>query len=311
MPVSGNAIRVVLLAFPVLLLAGAAGAGLEDQLSIYSAENAEGYLEPLAEAVGADLNNGLFRSSFIPIQGFNLNVELLGMAVWFSDDDGTFTARTENGFAPSSSAEASTVVGPGEGVAIGGDGGTTFMFPGGFDLNSFALTVPQIRVGSYMGTEALFRYMASDLGDDELGDLSLWGLGLRHNISQYFGPDFPVTVAGGFLWQSFKAGTNEAGGDMFESSALTIGLQVGKIYGSGAATIEPYTGLSFDRHSMNVAYESDSEGSSSMVDLSFDPTNSVRLTLGLLARFYIAGAHAEYSVGKRNSFGFGLTFGRY
>jgi hypothetical protein len=171
--------------------------------------------------------------------------------------------------------------------------------------------VPQIRFGSYRGTEGIFRYIATELGDSELGDLSLVGFGLRHNISQYFGPDFPVSMAGGFLWQRFKAGTNEAGGDIFESTAWTIGVQTGKIYGTGLTSIEPYAGLSVDSHAMDVAYESESEESPSVVDLSFDPTRSLRFTLGLLARFAIVRAHAEYNVGKRNSLAFGLAFGKF
>ncbi len=311
MTLSGYTTRVMLVALPIILAASVAGAGLEDQLAVYSGDNAEGYLGPLVEAIGANLNNGLFQSSLIPLTGFNAGFELWGMAVWFSDDDETFKARTEGGFNPRSSAEASTVVGPGEAVTVTGEGGTTFMFPGGFSLNSFALSIPQIRFGSYRGTEGIFRYITTDLGDSELGDLSLVGFGLRHNISQYFGPDFPLSMAGGFLWQRFKAGTNEDGGDIFKSTAWTIGLQAGKIYGNRLTNLEPYAGLSVDSHAMDVAFGSESEGASSIVDLSFDPTRSLRLTLGLLARFAIVRAHAEYNVGKRNSFAFGLAFGKF
>ncbi len=308
---SGHAVRVMFLALLVILMASVAGAGLEDQVAVYSEDNAEGYLGPLVEAIGTNLNNGLFQSSLIPLEGFNASFELRAMAVWFSDDDRTFKARTEGGFNPPSSADASTVVGPGAAVTVTGEGGTTFMFPGGFSLNSFALSVPQIRFGSYRGTEGIFRYIAADLGDSELGDLSLVGFGLRHNISQYFGPDFPLSMAGGFLWQRFRAGKNEEGGDMFKSTAWTIGLQAGKVYGEHSATIEPYAGLSVDSYAMDVAFGGESGEASSLVDLSFDPTHSLRFTLGVLARFAIAQAHAEYSVGSRNSLAFGLAFGKF
>ena len=303
--------EVMLPALVVILSASVGMAGLEDQLAVYSGENAEGYLEPLVGAIGANLNNGLFESSSIPLTGFSASFELRGMAIWFSDDDETFTARTEGGFNPPSSAEASTVVGPGEAVTVTGQGGTTFMFPGGFSLNSFALSVPQIRFGYYRGTEGLFRYMAANLGDNEMGDLSLFGFGLRHNVSQYFGDDPPVSMAAGFLWQRFKAGKNEAGGDIFKSSAWTIGVQAGKVYGGGLTSVEPYAGLSVDSHSMDVAYEGDSKDSSSIVDLSFEPTRSLRFTVGLLARLAIARVHAEYNVSKRSSFAFGLALGRF
>jgi hypothetical protein len=304
-------LRVVIPALVAIFGATAAGAGLGDQLAVYTGDNAEGYLEPLVDAIGADINNGLFQSSFIPLTGFNAAFEIRGMAVWFSDDDATFKARTEGGFLPQSSAEASTVVGPGEAVTVTGDGGTTFMFPGGFSLNSFALSVPQIRFGSYRGTEGIFRYIAVDLGESELGDLSLVGFGLRHNISQYFGPDFPLSMAGGFLWQRFRAGKNEAGGDIFKSTAWTVGVQAGKIYGGGLTSIEPYTGLSVDSHGMDVAYDSGSDDTSSVTRLSFDTTHSLRFTLGLLAKLAIMRAHVEYNVGTRNSFAFGMAFGKF
>jgi hypothetical protein len=127
---SGNTMRVMLLALPIILAASVVVAGLEDQLAVYSGDNAEGYLEPLAEAIGTNLNNGLFQSSFISLTGFNAGFELRGMAVWFSDDDETFRAKTEGGFNPPSSADAPTVVGPGESVTVTGEGGTTYMFPG-------------------------------------------------------------------------------------------------------------------------------------------------------------------------------------
>jgi hypothetical protein len=301
----------VALALPVILAASVVWAGLEDQLGIYSGDNAEGYLDPLVDAIGTNLNNGLFGSSFIPLSGFTASFELRGMAVWFTDGDKTFSAKTQDGFTPASSAEAPTVVGPGEAVSVSGEGGTTFMFPGGFNLNSFALSVPQVRFGSYRGTEGLFRFLATDLGDNELGDLRLVGFGLRNNISQYLGPDFPISMAGGFLWQRFRAGTNEAGEDMFRTTAWTIGVQAGKIYGSGLASVEPYVGLSLDNHSMDIAFESESEGEGAIIDLSFDPTRTVRFTVGFLARFSIARAHAEYNLSSRNSFAFGLAFGAF
>ena len=303
--------RVVLPALAVILSAPLGFAGLEDQLAGYSGVNAEGYLEPLADAIGTDLNRGLFQSSYIPLSGFNAAFELKGMVAWFSDDDETFRAKTEDGFYPPSSVDAPTVVGPGEAVTVTGQGGTTYMFPGGFNLNSFALSVPQIRFGSYRGTEGIFRYLATELSDNELGDLSLVGFGLRHNISQYFGPDFPVSMAGGFLWQRFRAGTNDAGGDMLKSTAWTIGLQAGRIYGTGVASIEPYAGLSVESHSMDIAYESESGESSALVDLSFDPAYSMSFTVGLLAKLAIAKGHAEYNVGSRNCFTFGLAFGNF
>ena len=108
-------------------------------------------------------------------------------------------------------------------------------------------------------------------------------------------------------WSLEQEHVIQIGRDFFED----IGLQAGKIYGNQVTSLEPYTGLSVDSHAMDVAYDSESEEAPSLVDLSFDPTRSMRLTLGLLARFAMVRGHAEYNVGKRNSFAFGFAFGKF
>lgn len=293
----------------VLLLASGSAAQIGDQLSNYTGDNATGYLRPLADAFGGDLNSGLFHSAHIPTNDKYFSVEFRVMAVFFGDDDRTFNATTEGGFTPQQTAEVSTVVGPGEATIITNESGASFAFPGGFDLNSFTLAAPQIRFGSYSGTEGLIRYFALDVGDLELGKVTLFGLGLRHSISQYLGPDFPVDLAGGFFWQRFKLGENTAGGDLISSSALMFGVQASKRYGEGVAFVEPYAGLSIDRHSMEVAFESEALGPAEMIDLEFDTDTTARLTLGVAFRLALMNAHIEYSVAGQNSLSFGLAFG--
>ena len=109
----------------------------------------------------------------------------------------------------------------------------------GFDINSFALAVPQVRIGAYKGTEAVIRYIALDVGDVELGSVSLIGVGGRHSISQCMDPDFPVDIAAGLFWQKFTLGD-----ELIDATAMTFGVQAGKRFPSGFAVIEPYCALS-------------------------------------------------------------------
>ncbi|NIM18816.1 MAG: hypothetical protein GTO42_02175 [Candidatus Latescibacteria bacterium] len=294
----GFAVLVLLLASPLL-------AQVEDQISAYTGRNASGYLQPLADAFGADLNDGLFHSAYIPRMKFNISVEFRVMGVLFGDDDRTFMATTESGFAPEQTVAAPTVVGSGNAVFVDGAGGTRFAFPGGFNLNSFALAVPQIRVGSYMGTEALIRYIAFDTGDVELGDISLVGFGLRHSLSQYLAPTFPLYIAAGFFWQRFTLGENQRGGNLISTNAFSFGAQASRRF----QVFEPYGGVSFDTFSMDVEYESDALGTTQSIDLEFETDTTLHLTLGLGFNFTYARAFAEYSVAGQNSFSFGLAFG--
>jgi hypothetical protein len=303
-------LRVIAGLLLTLIMATGAAAQVEDQLSNYSVDNATGYLQPLADGIGADLNSGLFHSAHIPKMGMYLRFEVRVMSARFGDDDKTFEATTEGDFLPQKTAETSTVVGPGDATTVPGQAGTSFIFPGGFDIGAFTLATPQLRVGSYMGTEALIRYIALDVGDVELGNISLFGFGLRHSISQYMSPTFPIELAGGFFWQSFKIGENAAGDDLMKSSALSIGVQASKRFASGILFIEPYTGLSLDRFSMEVAYESDAAGEDAeAIDLDFGTESSVRFTAGLALNLPAINGHVEYSLASQSSFSFGVSIG--
>jgi hypothetical protein len=295
---------LVVLGVSAVLAAGSpAAAQIEDQLSAYTGANAEGYLQPLVDAIGTNLNGGLYHSARIPVSGFHVSLETPVVAVLFADDDATFEAVTEDGFTPEQTVDAPTVIGAGEATIVEGDEGTSFAFPGGFDLNSFALAVPQLRIGNYMGTEALVRYIAVNTGDVEIGDISLIGFGLRHNINQYFGEDFPVDLAGGFFWQSFTIGD-----DLLDSTALSVGVQASKRYGTTFA-FEPYAGVSMDSFGMDVSYESTASGEPEQVEFSFDNEMTARLTLGATLSASIISANAEYFVGGQSGFSFGVSFG--
>ncbi len=217
----------------LLCLATPLSAQIEDQLSAYTGANATGYLQPFSSAFGADLNSGIFRSASIPKMRPKIRLELQVMSVIFGDDDKTFRAVTERGFTPVTYANAPTVVGSGKALIVEGDGGTAFAFPGGFDLHSFALAAPQLRAGGLFGTEVIFRYFALDVGgsgdsedsedsDSGLGKISLFGIGLKHSVSQYLPPLFPVDISAGFFWQSFSLGENKSGDKLLSSHAFSM-----------------------------------------------------------------------------------------
>jgi hypothetical protein len=289
----------------VLCTATPASAQLEDQLSAYTGVNATGYMKPLVDAFGADLNDGLFHSAHIPAVGLHVSVEMRLMSVHFADEDRTFQGTTEGGFTPQQTVTAPTVIGSGDAVTVSGTSGTSFSFPGGFDLSSFAFAAPQVRVGSVMGTEAIVRYFAIDTGDSELGDLSLFGFGARHSVSQYLGPVFPVDLAVGFFYQSFKLGENDRGGDLVSSDALSFGVQGSKSFG----VLEPYGGISYDSHKMKVEYDSDASGTPESIDLEFETDRTLHLTVGLAANFSFVSAHGDFNIADKSSYSVGLAFG--
>jgi len=300
-------LRGVLCLAVVALVATPASAQLNDQLSSYTGVNAEGYLQPLADAFGASLNDAYFYSAHIPRAALRISLEFPVMGVIFGDDDRTFSARTEGGFSPETTTDAPTIVGDGEAKIIPGDGGTQYAFPGGFDLNSFGLVVPQLRVGGVMGTEGILRFVAFNAGDDaELGDIKLFGLGVRHSISQYIS-DFPLELAAGFMWQTFKVGENDSGDNLISSNAFSFGVQASRAFGAGLISLEPFAGLSFDTFSMNVNYHSDVTGDD--IDLDFNTDTTAHLTVGAGLNLPIAHVFGAFNAASQSSFNFGLALG--
>ena len=287
-------------------------AQIESQLSAYTGANATGYLQPLANAFGADLNCGIFRSASIPHLRPSLRLEVQVMSVFFGDDDKTFMAVTEHGFSPEQRVSAPTVVGSEKAVLVDGDGGTSYAFPGGFDLHSFALAAPQLRVGGLYGTEAIFRFFALKVGggdkegDKDLGDINFFGFGLKHDISQYMPPGIPVDLSAGFFWQRLSIGENEKGGHLMESNAFSIGVQASKKLGF---FFVPYSGLSYDTHSMAVSYDSESGGVKKTENIDLDKTATLHFTLGLMLNTPGMNIFGEYNIASLSSFSFGVGLG--
>jgi hypothetical protein len=290
-----TAVALGCLALPL----NSASAQIEANLGAYTGDNAEGYLKPLEEGLGAALNDGFFRTAHIAQSGFNFNFEVKTMFVKFSDDDRTFTAKTEPGFYPADDAvEAPTVIGDTLALVVPGNNGTAAVFPGGFDVGSLGIAVPQITVGSVKGTQAIFRYMAFDTGDVEIGDFSLMGFGLRHSLSQYF-PDPPLELAVGGMYQAF-----DLGDDLVDATAVTFGVQGSKRLG----VFEPYGGVGYDSFSMSVKYD-EATNSENKIDLDFESENNVHLTGGLGINLSFLHLMGEVNVSSQTSYLLGVSLG--
>jgi hypothetical protein len=286
----------------VLLIASPLAAQIEDHITAYTGKNAEGYLDPLVDAMGNSLGGGLYRSGHIPKMMLNIAIEFPIMGLYFSDDDETFMGMTEAGFTPEQTVAVPTVVGPTDAVIVDGSGGTSFAFPGGFDVGSFIMTVPQIRVGSFYGTEAMARFIAFRIGDSELGDVMLAGFGVRHSLSQYMGPVPPVDLSASFFYQKFKLGENQNGDDLSNMSSYSLGLQVSKTF---PPVLTPYAGLYYNSYKADVVYVSEATGVDEEVSISFDK-GYAQLNLGLELNLWVFNLFGEYHLASRSSFAFGL-----
>ncbi len=266
---------------------------LNDFAAKYGNENGAGFMQPLADAFGANINSGLFQTANVPLTGFHLNFSVMLMGAPTTDSRKTFSAKTEGFFAPATTTDAPTVFGSTRGKIVTGNGGTAYVFPGGLNMSIFTIGVPQITVGSFYGTEATVRFFQAKVGDN-IGQLKLWGIGARHNINQYF-KKLPLDVAFGIYQQHFEIG------DIVSANATLISAQ-----GSyTASVITFYGGPAVEISNMDVNYD----GSSGKISLSLKSQNSVRFTVGTALTLAFFRLYADYNLASQPAFVLGFGFG--
>ena len=195
-----------------------ATAQVEENLGGLSTENTERYLEPLPGAFGSAINSAIFRSGHIPKQGVTAQLGIAAMAVAYDEDMRTYRPVDPAGFTSIEDVEVPTIIGDNEAGVVAGEGGLERIYPGGLDIENFAIAVPQLTIGNVAGTRAVIRWITLDLGDNEVGDLNVFGIGAQHSISQYL-VDFPIDLAVGAFYQNFDVGDG-----LIDSNAFHITL---------------------------------------------------------------------------------------
>jgi hypothetical protein len=267
---------------------------IEDFVSKYTGVNGEGYLQPLADAFGANLNSGLYQTAHIPAMGFSIRGGVVIMTAPISDDNKVFTATTEFPFTPEQTAEAPTIFGDVNPVTVSGEGGTVYTFPGGFAFNQLPFLVPQVTIGSIRGSEVTIRYFQVTLGDN-IGDVKLFGFGARHSISQYL-KDPPVDIAAGFFFQSFDVG------DIISANTSYFGLQLSHT----RSVLTLYGGPGVETSSLDIAYQFDDDTS---IEFEMDSNNSFRFTTGVAVDLRIIRFFIDYNFASQSAISLGLGLG--
>lgn len=271
---------------------------IQDLFERYGADEAGGYSQPLADALGANLNSGWFRTAAIHKNKFQLYLGLIVQSATIPEKQRTFTTSTPEHFSPSTTVEAPTIFGPVEGVRVQGANGTAYTFPGGANMKMMPFAVPQISVGGIFGTELLVRFVAADLSDD-VGDLKIFGWGIRHSLSQYC-KDMPVDIAAGYFYNRFSLG------DLSDSRATLINLLASYRMG----ILEIYGGPGYETSSLDLSYER-SGGEKEEVDIALDGENTIRFTIGVTFNLGALKMNFDYNLARQSvaSAGIGLGFG--
>ncbi len=322
-----------------LLVLAAAAAPLRAQdigsdLSVLAGPNAQGYVGPLARGLGHALTAGLV-SSADPhgMLGFSIGVRVMG--AMFPEEDKTFLVTTPasvtytpnaiigqkaytNPYGPSNTLSSATVAGEGAGVVLAPQGqfrtdlllagqnpnNFNIAFPKGVNLPLAPFGVIDAAVGIGFGTQIMARMIPTfnagkAVGVDEVGDISAFGLGIMHNLTQWL----PIPTP---FWDvSVTAGTQKLSvGDYLEAKGNTIGL----IASAGVGPLSVYAHGSSYKSDVDLDYTVKNpnnnpglpaNGTKVAFTQAIDRTQ--RVALGAQLNLLILKLSGEYGIGDYNT----------
>jgi hypothetical protein len=283
------------------LTAGAAPpalAQLDANLGALSGSNAQGYLGPILKPLSGALNSAVFQTGDVGRVGPHIAFGVRLMGVTISDELRTYTPTDPPGFTGTEPVQAPTVFGDPQAVMQQGQGGATLYHPGGFDIQNFALAVPQLSIGTVLGTRAVARYFKVNLGESDFGEVEIFGIGAQHSISQYFSV-LPVDLAAGVFYQEFSIKSN-----LVDTQAINYNLTASKRIG----LLEPYVGIGYDTFKMNVSYESSTQPGQK-IEIKFDDQKSTRFTAGSRLALGFVKISAEINSAAETVAAVGLSIG--
>jgi hypothetical protein len=271
---------------------------VESAVAAYGEENVKGYMQPFADLFGANMNSGYYRTAKVPLAGFTFEFDIIAMGAMVGDSEKEFDGVAPPGFTPGTFKTA-TIFGKKGGEITDSPSGLTYRGTDGvFNTDMMPLVTPQVKVGSLFGTEFLVRYgYIPKLGDD-FESTTVWAIGARHNISQWFGT-LPLDLSAGIYY------SNVTTGDFISFKGLMIGAQASKDFD----LLTLYGGLGYQSATLDLKYDSTIPSAPGKVELTLDGGNSVAFTLGAGLNFGIFRIFADINFGAVTNLSGGIGFG--
>lgn len=330
-----------------LLAAPASGQDLQETLGQVGEVYARAYVDPLADALGSDLNSGLFHTARVGNKRIGLHFYLgvkasaTFLAAKSQTFDLTYTGTVPLDFdigsetitldvpATFTVTDAPSIFGAEDPafatVRVAHD--TTFstlglILPVRFDstlapretiggllrTDVAPLMVPQAGIGTLLGTDLMVRWLPTITVTD-VGSVGLFGFAVRHSINQYL-PRLPVDLAIQAAWQ--KVRVNDAS-DLTVIDARTFAVNAAVSKRIGVLTL--YGGIQTERSDIGFAYnfevdDPDVDVQVIPVDFVVDGGGKTRGIFGMGLSLGPVLLNGDVSVGPTTvvSAGFGFAF---
>jgi len=309
---------ILLMAFTLL-----AAESIDDKISSLAEANAKMYVQPFLNSFSAGINSGTYNTAKVLGTlkfGVFINTSLYFVPKSEKTFDIALPSEDESHPDVYEIIQANAEAGNLETATIYGDNGSTLYqypeinsgnslkMPNGADLSMIPFLMPQIHVGLPWGNELMLRYAPPLTISEDVGELSFFGIGVKHSIDQYI-PLCPIDLAVQGVYHSMKVG------DIMEFSSLAFNAEVSKTFLMWTL----YGGLGYESTSLTAEYTYEPNLDGEDVDdipldqdikVELDAENDFRATAGFRYSFLLLKIYADYSFCKYPiaNAGIGLSF---
>ena len=174
------------------------------------------------------------------------------------------------------------------------------------DVKWMPMAVPQVKIGTVLGTRATFRFKIPVKNADYNEYIRYFGFGIQHNPSAWIRGSLPFEVALSYFTQTLKIG------DVFKVHTKSFGLNLSKQLGVRLLNLTPYIGYMYEDAKMEVSYdyivETPAGTISESINFELPCDNKSRFTLGLSMRLLVFNINADYNWAAYNSLSAGINF---
>jgi hypothetical protein len=307
------------------------------------------YVAPFTNAFGAGLNGGWYNTAKPhKLLGFDLTTSFnVGIV---PTSDGKFDISSLHMNSITGTGSAPTISGPDESgpslsYQVAGHSLATFNSPPGTNWRYIPVPTAQIGLGLPLGTEIKGRFVPKINIKD--GGISLWGIGVMHNLTQYLPGDkllpFDVSIFGGYTklkgnvpisllpqqdaYQNYTAPYSLASFDNQDLNVEVSGINISAIASLNLPVITFYGGLGYSKTKTamslegfyptptyangQVQYVNDGvKKGEDFQNMEIENFSGMRANIGFRLKLAVLTIHADYTRAQYNvvSTGLGLSF---
>lgn len=244
---------------------------LNDIVTTESEEYLKSYLQPLSTALSTAMGGALYHRAYT--KGFpRVDIGISMAYVNIPDEDTEFTN--------SAGTKVATIF-----------GSSSSDIPG-FDEDVFLIPLLHANVGLVANLEASGRFTTFNI--DYLGDLTIYGAGLKYNLSNML-PIPLLDISAQAMYHKFSLS------DLMDAGTFSMNL-----HASVSVPVLPldfYGGVGYDNSTLEVSTD---KLDNNIGNIQIDGDNSVKFNVGVSYTMLMFNIHADYNIGEYNSIGAGL-----